>query len=1027
MEFAVASALLTLALPTQQAPPRAPGDWQQGVEYRIEARLDESTETLEGRARVLYRNNAPEALDEFYFHLYLNAFRPNSAWARTDLAAGITTFQDLGPDDHGFERVLEMTVGGTPVTLRYPFAPDSTIVGFDLPDPVEPGATLTVEYHWRARASVVPRRQGRRGRHYDFAQWYPRVVVYDDEGWRVHPLYRAGEFYGEFATYDVTLELREDQVVAATGVPIAGDPGWQGASALGTGPPTLQRAWYGTLEGPICVERGSERICDAFPAKRLPAAESSGLLMGDSPEGWKRVRWWAEDVHHFAWSASPDYVYEQGRWDDVVIHVLYQPGDEEAWGGGVAVRRTAVALEWLDRVFGDYPYPQVTNVHRIEGGGTEFPMMVMDGSASQGLILHEVGHIYAYGALGNNEWYEGWLDEGMSSFQTAWFAERSGAGTQAWRGAQIATLLRDLTGTSEPVVLPAEDYADYDTYASMIYTKGSLVLWMLREMAGEEAFGRILRIYYERNRFQHVDSEDFQAVAEEVLGEDLDWFFGPWLHGTGLVDYALTDVDVTADGESWVSVVTIERLGDVVMPVPIRLSGPADTLVTVLDGTAIRGRRGIRTRFLPTHVEIDPDGSILDWNVRNNHWTPSPFAAPALEVRIDHPLEPLPTQWRRVPVRGLPLGWFNDAGGWVAGGQLRWSQLGLADRGLLRVGLPAIAAGDRGGLGRGFDPGSIYARFENPVRGGRPRMGTTVEALAGEGRVFLAATARRLRTGPSLSGSPAGLRAFGSVYWVYDDTYLVPGRWTLGNKVGLEAGLGREGTVGPSEFPFHFDLFASAGFDTQNRRWLRSGLTVVGEGPVFDSWRARLRGFAGVAVGWDARDQDWNHATVPRERMFFLAGGDPFRAMSNPWTRSRGSTLDEEGFVPGGGELRGFHPGLPVPRLAAVGAELASPVLLAGPAAERFAPRLVAFGSVGLGGRIPIAGSPDLDEDRLPDDLHDRWRTYGSAGLGLEVGPEGSPIRFRLDLPILISDPGLATGGTDATVGLRWTVAILGG
>ena len=106
MELVVASPLAILTLLSQQVPTQAlpsPG-WQQGVEYRIEARLDESTETLDGSARVFYRNNAPEALDEFYFHLHLNAFRPNSEWARTDLAAGIGTFQDLGPEDHVLEK-----------------------------------------------------------------------------------------------------------------------------------------------------------------------------------------------------------------------------------------------------------------------------------------------------------------------------------------------------------------------------------------------------------------------------------------------------------------------------------------------------------------------------------------------------------------------------------------------------------------------------------------------------------------------------------------------------------------------------------------------------------------------------------------------------------------------------------------------------------------------------------------------------------------------------------------------------------
>src|SRR3989449_5065090 len=56
---------------------------------------------------------------------------------------------------------------------------------------------------------------------------------------------------------------------------------------------------------------------------------------------------------------------------------LYQPGDSATWGKGIAVQRTEMALAWLDSLYGKFAWPQITNVHRIEGGGTEFPMMIM--------------------------------------------------------------------------------------------------------------------------------------------------------------------------------------------------------------------------------------------------------------------------------------------------------------------------------------------------------------------------------------------------------------------------------------------------------------------------------------------------------------------------------------------------------------------------------------------------------------------------------------------------------------------------
>src|SRR3989475_5785790 len=152
----------------------------------------------------------------------------------------------------------------------------------------------------------------------------------------------------------------------------------------------------------------------------LPAPRCADLKVGS---GRKCVRFRAEQVHHFAFSLNPRYVYEEGRYGGAVVRVLYLPEDRATWGNGTAVGRTVTALAWLDSLFGTYQWPQLTNVHRIEGGGTEFPMMIMDGSASLGLIVHETGHQYLMGQLANNEWREGWLDEGFSDFQEGWFFE----------------------------------------------------------------------------------------------------------------------------------------------------------------------------------------------------------------------------------------------------------------------------------------------------------------------------------------------------------------------------------------------------------------------------------------------------------------------------------------------------------------------------------------------------------------------------------------------------------------------------
>lgn len=222
MSPTILSLALVLQAPATQPDP--PGYWQQSVSYAIDASLDEAAGMLRGSQRVVYRNRSPDTLSTLSFHLHLNAFRPNSRWAQADLAEQRRRFSDLRDPDFGMNQVRNVRIMGQPVSPLYPFAPDSTIVRFALPSYLPPGDSLVAELDWIARPSTMPRRQGRRGRAFDFAQWYPKVVVYDKYGWQEQPLLPAGEFYGEFGDFTVALDLPEDQVVGATGFRCAAIP-----------------------------------------------------------------------------------------------------------------------------------------------------------------------------------------------------------------------------------------------------------------------------------------------------------------------------------------------------------------------------------------------------------------------------------------------------------------------------------------------------------------------------------------------------------------------------------------------------------------------------------------------------------------------------------------------------------------------------------------------------------------------------------------------------------------------------------
>jgi hypothetical protein len=591
----LAAALLAPAAAHAQRP----AYFQQGVDYRIEARLDEATSVLHGRARLRYVNRSRATLDTIYLHQHLNAFRPNSAWARRELQFNQRRFQDLGPDDHAYERFTSVMVNGRAVRPVYPLSPDSTVAAVALPRRLAPGDSATLLMDWDARLATVPRRQGRRGRHYDWAQWYPRVAVYDRFGWQQHPLLPQGEFYGEFATYDVTLDLAADQVIGATGIAVAGDPGYEVTQA--------DRLIY---------RRGS-----GVPLQ---------LLTGEPAAGRKRVRFHAENVHHFAWSIDPRYQHDRvtrmemsdagpGARTLPTIHVLYLPEDT-AWARNVAARRTYDALTWLGRKMSPYPWPQLTNLHRLDTGGTEFPMVIMDASAAEGLIVHETGHEWVHGILANNEWREGWLDEGFTSFLTNWYFEEKNqaAGNDTadvWRSTMQALERFERTDSVQPIRLPAEAFTNFRIYNMMTYTKPSAVLRMLREYLGRPTTERVLREYSRRYQFKHVTGEDFRRVAEEVSGRPLGWFWEQWINRTDKLDYAVAGATSRrlASGR-WSTSVVVQRTGQAWMPVDVQVGDVTRRLSSRLR----RQTLVVTTAARPAEVLVDPKWILIDYDRANN-------------------------------------------------------------------------------------------------------------------------------------------------------------------------------------------------------------------------------------------------------------------------------------------------------------------------------------------------------------------------------------------------------------------------
>ena len=964
--------------------------WQQRVAYTIVARLDETAQKVSATGTMRYVNNSPDTLRELYVHQHLNAFRPRSKWSDADDREGRVRFQKLRDPDYGYERfTAPVRVNAAVAAVTYPGAPDSTVARIALPAPLAPGDSVEVSFAWDARTSIPPRRQGRRGRHWDLAQWYPRIAPYDRGGWQFNALQPAGEFYGEFGSYDVTLVVREDQVIGATGVPVSGDPGWERARRSGV------------------VHRASSAYGPVPPGPDVVV-----------PAGHKAVRFVARDVHHFAWSVSPNYRYEgavyartppPGRvraWDSVAIHVLYQPGDDTTWGGGRVVQRTANSLAWLESIFGRYAYPQMTVLHRVEGGGTEFPMMQMNGSPSQGLNLHEGGHVWVHGILANNEWRSGWLDEGFTSYQTDWAQnltpqERVRAGAvdrfvkpTGYRARSISMAvprfdaiglgqaLTDFEGDAEPIGTVAHEFRDFGTYNQMIYTRAQVMYGQLRDALGDTAWNAFLDDYYQRWALKHVDERAMRGSAERVSGRQLDWFFEQWVHRTGVMDYALGDVRQSRNGPRWVTEATVERKGEYAHPVAVGVrtsAGWTTARVTVpgADKQVVR----IETDGEPLEVRLDPHHFSWDWDRRNDVGDSSPL------VNFDWPFLRQAHRERSVALV-RPLLWYGDPADLVPAIRVRTSYLDLVDRyetGVAYATGSGLALKNRlQGWARVENPYLPF--FRRPLIGWGASVGKLDDVIVVDGSHVAPFHGRT-------SGWFGGRITFSEAIEGVQRS-PVPELWSMRSAVDYALDLHPRWRRGSS------DLFV----DAQGVLGAHAGgyfnKAQVAAGVIRRGGRneLRARGFVGATGG-----------TIPAQRALLLSSQDAVSTWRHHWWRPRMSLLKQEGVngLPlGGAGLRGFDWRIAANSVAASNLDL-SRILWQGQGANALAWRLHGFADAASAGAT------------VSELLYD-------AGIGLSVRGQlfDRPIALRLDAPLVVSHPELARDGAVTHERIRFRYAL---
>ena len=494
--------------------------------YRMEVRLDVEKKTVAGYEILTWKNQSKQATDEFWFHLYLNAFKNNRS---TFIREG--EFQlpwkgvPEGPERWGYTQVNSIQVLGSETQSARVVSGfesvqpdddnrlDQTVWKVRLASPLPAGEVIQFRIDFTSKLPRGIRRTGWVKDYFFVAQWFPKIGVFQDGVWNCHQYHKVTEYFADYGVYDVSFTVPSHFVVGATG-------------------------------------------------KRTDRREN--------PDGTTTYRYYQADVHDFVWTASPRFLEKKQRFTHptlppVDITLLLLPEHEHLeYRYFTAVRH---AIRYFGEWFGAYPYQTLTVVDPAFNSGTggmEYPTLVTGRAhfwtprevlSPEAVTIHEFGHQYWYGLVANNEFEEAWLDEGITSwaesrvqreaYEPGRYMKRFFGGIPfLFRSVKIPFETAPLgavrkSGELDVMARPGWKYRDRSSYLVNSYYKPEMTLWTLERLLGEELMLRVIRTYYERYRFRHPSTRNFIAVVNEVTGKNMDWFFEQTFFSSERVDYAV--------------------------------------------------------------------------------------------------------------------------------------------------------------------------------------------------------------------------------------------------------------------------------------------------------------------------------------------------------------------------------------------------------------------------------------------------------------------------------------------------------
>lgn len=593
--------------------------FQQQVDYTITVQLNDKDHSLKAEEIIEYSNQSDSTLRFIWMHLWPNAYKNrNTALCRQLLQQNKSSLYFSDSGERGYIDSLDFKVNGQ--TVKWEYHPQHIdICKIQLPAPLQPGEKIRLSTPFYVKIpSARFSRLGHIQQAYYITQWYPKPAVFDQKGWHPMPYLDQGEFYSEFGSFDVSIRLPKNYVLAATGDRVEAEE---------------EEQFLNNLEN---------RSRDLLEAGAMDTLRNRNFK---SDSLYKTIRFRQSRIHDFAWFADKRFLLltdqvelpTSGRVVDT--RVYFTPGNARYWKKAISYVNDAVLF--YSRHLGDYPYNQVSAVDGsiMAGGGMEYPNITVIGETNNDLMLdvtitHEVGHNWFYGILGNNERDQPFMDEGLNSvyemlyvrekYPDKTLAELAGFGSAFpllglnkkpyWKEKELLYFMSMKANLDQPIALPSEAFTTFN-YGSVVYSKTALVFDYLRDYLGEEVFDKGMRAYYQSYRFKHPQAADLFRALSSSTGVDMSAFEHYFINTRSRFDYSIKQLK--RDEQGGYSLLVKNKTAS---PVPFVVSAYKNNkIVAKVWSNGFTGKQRITFPPLDADVfKLDGEGKLPELQVRNN-------------------------------------------------------------------------------------------------------------------------------------------------------------------------------------------------------------------------------------------------------------------------------------------------------------------------------------------------------------------------------------------------------------------------